>query len=182
MKAYVCVYRQPVVDKYWQRTWDEADGTPKLKKYLRRYERRFRKNKKGIGRFYDWGDDPSFFAAEEFLRDVRRATWGVCRPDVRKQIDKGDFVVFFCAQQQEDDRNLWKYYYIGLGTVGDRIDRRLIWEDPSLKGYKRFYNLLIDSTGRQKEFIHKYHDDDWKERAEAPYMVFAKKQNPFQSH
>ena len=179
MNAYVCVYRQPLKDDAWQKTWDEASEVPGLKKYLRRYKRRFQKSKKGIGRFYDWGDDPSFFAAEEFLGDVRKASWGVCRPNVRCKLEKGDFIVFFCAQQQEDDKDLWKYYYIGLGTVRDRIDRRLIWEDPNLKGYKRFYNLLVNSKGRQKEFIHKYHDDDWEKRAEAPYVVFAKNKTHF---
>ena len=36
--------------------------------------------------YYDWGDDPSFFAAEEFLGDVNRASWGVCRRDVREKL------------------------------------------------------------------------------------------------
>ncbi len=172
MNAYVCVYRQPVVDKLWQRTWDEADGIPKLKKYLRRYERRFRKNKKGIGRFYDWGDDPSFFATEEFLGDVRKAGWGVCRRDVRDKLNRGDFIIFFCAQQQEDDEDLWKYYYIGLGTVGHVIqNRERIWRTKKYKDYRKFYNLLIDSEGRQYEMIHRFHQD-WKRRAKSPYVVF----------
>ena len=60
--------------------------------------------------FYDWGDDPAFFAAEEFLGDVNPASCGVCRRDVREQLRNGDFVIFFCAKALED--RTWEYYYI----------------------------------------------------------------------
>ena len=181
MNAYVCVYRQPIVKRSdWNKTKREALSTPGLEEYLRRYNARFRKGKKKLGYFYDWGDDPSFFAAEEFLDDVNQAGWGVCRRDVRKQLkNKGDFVVFFCAQQQEDDSDLWKYYFIGVGTVGSVIkNRKLIWLKDKYKDYRKFYNLLIDSEGRQSEKIHRFHRD-WEKRAKSPYLVFSKNKTHF---
>ena len=184
MKAYVCVYRQPTRNDDWQKTWDEASGVPGLKKYLRRYKQRFQKNNQMEGRFYDWGDDPSFFAAEEFLGDVRKASWGVCRPNVRCELEEGDFVVFFCAQQQRRDKDVWKYYYIGVGTVGEVIDRKQIWTKEKYKQYREFYNLLTDSKGKHNELIHSYHEDkiknkegevielDWERKSRKPYIIF----------
>ena len=58
----------------WRLTKPLADSDPLLSRFLNGY----REN------FWDWGDDPSFFAAEHRLGDVRRASWGVCRADVRK--------------------------------------------------------------------------------------------------
>lgn len=77
MKAYICTYRQPHMDpsvREWRLTKPLADNDPLLSRFLNGY----REN------FWDWGDDPSFFAAEHRLGDVRRASWGVCRADVRK--------------------------------------------------------------------------------------------------
>lgn len=167
-----------VKDDDWQKAWDKSSGVPGLKKYLRRYKRRFRKNKQLKGRFYDWGDDPSFFAAERFLGDVRKAGWGVCRRYVREKLNKGDFVVFFCAQQQEHDLDLWKYYYVGLGTVDKIVENRKdIWVDNDYKRYRGFYNLLMDAEGENCEVVG-YHPD-WRDRAEAPYIIFGKRKTHF---
>ena len=172
MNAYVCVYRQPIVKRSdWNKTKREALSTPGLEEYLRRYNARFRKGKKKLGYFYDWGDDPSFFAAEEFLCDVNKAGWGVCRPDVRGKLSRGDFIVFFCGQQQKADKRLWKYYYIGLGTVLEIIDRNCVWEEEQYASYSQFYNLLVDSEGNWKEVIYPCHCD-WRKRADAPYVLF----------
>ena len=179
MNAYVCVYRQPLRDDDWQKTWDESPGVPGLKKYLRRYKQRFNESKKGVGHFYDWGDDPSFFAAEEFLGDVRKASWGVCRRDVRGKLSRGDFVVFFCARQQEEDEDEWEYYYIGMGTV-ERIlkNRKRIWLKEEYENYRKFYNLLIDSEGCRNEVIRAYHRD-YKKRAKSPYVIFSPQRTHF---
>ena len=169
MNCYVCVYLQPIIEKEWEQTWDEASDDKPLKKFLKRYERRF---KKGKGRFYDWGDDPSFFAAEEFLGDVRKASWGVCRHDVRKKLGKGDMIIFFCAQEWNHEPKLWKYYYIGLGTVGEVLhDRKMIWTKKRYEGYRQFYNLLRDVDCNHDETIYPHHDN-WEERAAAPYIIF----------
>ena len=122
MKCYVCVYRQPVLnERKWNRTWNEAGNKRGLKKYLEMY-------RSGLEQdgacYYDWGDDPAFFAAEEFLGDVNGASWGVCRTDVRGKLSEGDVVVFFCAKARIE--GIWEYYYIGLGTVSETIDHSLI--------------------------------------------------------
>jgi hypothetical protein len=41
---------------------------------------------------YDGGDDPSFFCRNQ---SGSALTWGVCRADVRAQLEPGDIVVFF---------------------------------------------------------------------------------------
>lgn len=76
MRAYVCVYRHPIprpIDR--RRTEKTAAADQFLRRYLDLYDR--------ADHFYDWGDDPSFYSAIETLGEVRRATWGVCRRDVR---------------------------------------------------------------------------------------------------
>lgn len=173
MKCYVCVYRQPVLKGHkWQRSWDEAGKKRGLRKYLKLY-------RLGIEQddvcYYDWGDDPAFFAAEEFLGNINRASWGVCRRDVREKLSAGDFVIFFCAKAR--DERIWEYYYIGLGTVSETIDRSLVWSSAKYKPYRDFFNLLVDSKGRQKEFIYDKHNNDWPERAQAPYILFDTSKN-----
>ena len=170
MQAYLCVYRQPLIARrHWKCTQSEIRNRPELRRYLRRYHRRFQEHG---GRFYDWGDDPSFFAAEHFLGDLRRATWGVCRPDVRSRLAPGDFVVFFCAQQQKYDRTLWKYFYVGIGTVGEVVTRRQqIWRKKRFREYRKFYNLLLDDNKHHKEVIHEHHAK-WECLLEAPYVIF----------
>ena len=173
MKCYVCVYRQPLLNRpKWKRSWREGADKRGLRKYLERYKSCF---EQGAACFYDWGDDPAFFAAEEFLGDVNRASWGVCRRDVRAKLCNGDFIVFFCAKELED--RTWEYYYIGLGTVSETLDRRLIWSSEEYKPYRDFFNLLQDSNGNQYEFIYDKHNKDWRKRADAPYILFDTSKN-----
>jgi hypothetical protein len=87
--------------------------------------------------FWDWGDDPSFFAAEHRLGDVRRASWGVCRADVRKALSEGDLVVFFCAR---DVGSVWRYHFIGFGTVKALISRKELWTNPAYADYRSFWH------------------------------------------
>ena len=174
MKGYVCVYNQRIVDEHdWADCEEVSSIRPELKigEFLSRYERRFDQSETRHGRFYDWGDDPGFFAAEEFLGDVRKASWGVCRRHVREELIKGDFVIFFCAQQQEVTTT-WHYYYVGVGTVREVIrDRKLIWTNDKYRGYRRFFNLLIDKTANHHEILYPHHSD-WQKRLQAPYVLF----------
>ena len=172
MNCYLCVYRQPITTG-WDKTWKEASSEDNhvLKKYLQRYKKRLKKPKEGIGRFYDWGDDPAFFGAEEFLGDIRKASWGVCRPDVRRNLEEGDVVVFFCAQQQKNT-DQWDYYYVGLGTVGEVVcNRSQIWKKKRYRDYSKFYNLLIDSTGSHREVIRRWHNN-WEKLLKSHYVIF----------
>ena len=161
--------------KDWAKSKALIRGRPELRvgRFLSRYERNLKNNEARNGRFYDWGDDPAFFAAEEFLGDVRQASWGVCRPDVRRQLSRGDFVVFFCAQQQLDRPSQWNYYYIGVGTVSKVIKkRRRIWTDDAYSKYRHFYNLLVDESGNHREVLFPHHQSDWKDKLQAPYIFF----------
>src|SRR6266849_6163783 len=90
--------------------------------------------------YYDWGDDPSFFAAQHRLGDVRRASWGVCRRDVREALGERDLVVFFCGC--EDETRVWRYYFVGFGTVRALVKRAVLWTDPVYAPYRKFYNVL----------------------------------------
>lgn len=187
MNAYVCVYRQPAPESIekdgWRKTRQIAAGgrsrrNKRLKKYLRLYESALYAEEGG--RFYDWGDDPSFFCAQELLDDVRKASWGVCRPDVRRNLHKGDYVVFFCAQQQMECPKVWHYYYIGVGTIGQVVtNHEVIWQKRKYKKFRKFYNLLIDAEGENRETIYPRHDSKgnrtefrWQELSEEPYIIF----------
>ncbi len=176
MNFYVCVYLQGVFEKVngLNKARKESANNRALKEYLDRYKnmykRRLDKNNKRIGRFYDWGDDPAFFAAEYFSKDINKATWGVCRPNVRKELQKRDIVVFFCAQQQKDETT-WKYYYVGLGTVGKVVQpREKIWKRQRYAEYKKFFNLIINSKSCHWETINPH--KDWAHRLASPYIIF----------
>lgn len=132
---------------------------PELRKFLDTYE----------DNFYDWGDDPSFFAATEFAGDAKFATWGVCRRDVRKQLDKDDLVIFFCGKEKNES---WDYYFVGYGTVKETLfDRLLIWKGDKYKKYRKYFNLLIDKNDGHREPFGGNHED-YKERIKAPYIFF----------
>jgi hypothetical protein len=173
MKAYVCVYRHPIPSRRDKRL-TELVGTsnPTLRRFLDVYD--------DHNCFYDWGDDPSFFAASELLGDVHHATWGVCRSDVRKLLDVGDYIVFFCAKQV--GKRVWDYYYVGLGTVTLGLTRQIIWLDVQYAKYRDFFNILarLSANGEleQHETFHRYHDD-WPKRCKAPYWLFACEQSQF---
>ncbi len=178
MKSYVCVYRQPLPkDLKWEKTWKEGADKRGLRKYLERYRAGF---EQGPACFYDWGDDPAFFAAEEFIGDVNRASWGVCRRNLREKLHIGDFVIFFCAKAvaaESTEAKAWEYYYVGLGTVSESLDRSIIWSADEYKSYRDFFNLLVDPSGAHREFIYDRHDCDWLKRADAPYILFEPSRN-----
>ena len=162
MTAYICTYRRATPSQK-ERLQTEAAATrdPLLQAFLERYDKSY----------YDWGDDPSFFSAQHRLGDVRKASWGVCRRDVRNALRVRDFVVFFCGR---DDGHVWRYYFVGFGTVHALVDRADLWTDPAHSAYRKFYNVLARLDGGrlvQSETFHKYHEN-WKVRAEAPYVLF----------
>jgi hypothetical protein len=168
MQAYVCVYRRHLPSKAdRKRTQEPAKSDAALSKFLDEYD----------DSFYDWGDDPAFFAAQFFMSDVQCATWGVCRRDVRQQLKDGDVVVFFCGKPRVGTRRIWDYYYIGLGTVKSTVDRRRLWTEELFTPYRKFYNVLAQLRGKtliRKETFHPYHKD-WERRAQAPYILFESK-------
>jgi hypothetical protein len=172
MKAYVCTYRHfapPPLDR--KRTEDAARKDPLLDKFLQGYD----------NSFFDWGDDPSFFAAHELLGDVRKASWGVCRPDVRKNLQENDLVVFFCGRHDKAER-LWRYYFIGFGTIQARVERADLWKSIAYKPYRSFYNVLARLAGNElvpSEKFHPYHKVNFASRAKSPYLIFNAAQSSF---
>jgi hypothetical protein len=82
-------------------------------------------------------------------------------------------VIWFCAKESEE-RDSWRYFFIGLCTVAQSISRLDLWQNPAFEAYRRFYNVLAkleDGVLQQSETFHRYHDD-WMRRADAPYVVF----------
>lgn len=147
-------------------TREASLGDPVLAKFLIRYQE--------ATCFFDWGDDPSFFAATEILGDTRAASWGVCRRDVRARLSAGDFVLWFCAKQDPGQLDRWLYFFVGCSTAGEVLSRQELWGDTRFSAYTRFYNVLAkpaDGGLLQHETFHRYHDD-WLKRASAGYVIF----------
>jgi hypothetical protein len=169
VNAYLCVYRRKTPSaSEWRKTRAAAKGDPLLDAFLKGYDQSY----------YDWGDDPGFFAAHHLLGDVRRASWGVCRRDVRSVLKQDDLVVFFCGSQTSE---AWRYYFVGFGTVAAAIGRSALWTDRSHAYYHGFYNVLArleDGRLVQHETFHKYHRD-WERRAEASYVIFDPERSSF---
>lgn len=165
MAAYVSVYRSRIPSREErERTITAAERDPALRRFLEEYLRE--------ESYLDWGDDPSFFAAREFFGDVRRASWGVCRRNLRALLGPGDLVVFFCAKQHRSDRG-WDYHFVGFGTVGSVLTRKQVWKEQRYAPYRRFYNLLVRPEGEtwvHSESFHPHHDD-WERRLLA-YILF----------
>ena len=127
MNAYVCTYRKiKPSSKALRRTREAAKHDPLLCTFLDGY----------CESCYDWGDDPSFFAAQHLLGDVRKASWGVCRRDVRNSLEERDVVVFFCGREVE---RAWHYHFVGFGTVLALVERKNF-------GRTRRMNRIASST------------------------------------
>jgi hypothetical protein len=167
MKAFICVYRQPAVGpNIRQRVEAAAMHQPLLQTFLSRYGQ--------PNCFYDWGDDPAFFSATEVFEDASYATWGVCRPNVRRQLIPGDLVIFFCGRQSLSTVGLWEYFYVGYGTVRETVERRIIWEDEEYHVYRSFFNLLVNYLDGVEAHYEPFGDPhaDWQKRSKAPYVIF----------
>jgi hypothetical protein len=101
--VFICVYRHLEPNKKKIREIKEASfKTPLLNTFLETYH--------NDNNFYDWGDDPSFFAAKNYLGNEKFATWGVCRANVRRQLKQDDIVIFICGKEYN---KCWDYYFIG---------------------------------------------------------------------
>ena len=172
MKAYICVYLHPIPKDHDRRCSElAAASNPTLRRFLDVYDDQ--------NCCYDWGDDPSFFAANQFFGDVRYASWGVCRPDIRKSLKEGDYVVFFCAKSAEGP--VREYFYIGVGTVSHKLTREIIWSDEQYTKYQDFFNILARLSKDELEHyetISPFHDN-WLERCKRPYWLFDHEQSQF---
>jgi hypothetical protein len=172
MKAFICVYQHPNPSPgSWKRTAVAAGTDPHLAEFLRRYY--------DDDTFYDWGDDPGFFAATRLLGDPAMASWGVCRPDVRRQLSPGDFIVWICARSKREGHGAIDYFFVGVTTVRDVVDRVELWRKTEYSKYRAFYNVLTAlDNGKlvQHETFHDFHDN-WEHRASRPYIIFDASRN-----
>jgi len=143
-----------------------AQANPMLAKLLEHYD---------SGRTaYDWGDDPSFFSAEYEQGSAAYAAWGVCRPNVRKNLGVGDLVIYFCARSKVGGDGT-DYLFSGYGTVKAAIlDRAELWRDPQWSGYRSHLNTLV-----RYDSVQEVHDEpfppghsDWERRLQSPYIIF----------
>lgn len=170
-RAYLCVYRQviPSRESLLVDAMMSAAKHEDLSHLLPLYE---------TGSAYDWGDDPSFFSAEFTQGSASHAGWGICRPNVRARLDKGDLVVFFCARRATRGA-VTDYLFVGYGTIGERIDdRRRIWTESRLAPYRKHLNVLVryDAAGAMERYERfepgHPHPSDWPRRAKSPYLIF----------
>lgn len=182
-QLFVCVYRRHIPSRReWERTRNASATDLRLGRYLDEYWR--------PDRYFDWGDDPAFFCAQDEFGDPTRASWAVCRPDVRDDISVADAVAFFNAKPAFEERQgsyrgtgPVDYFFIGCGTVDHLIDRRELWSNQDYATYRGFYNVLArpGPTGalHNVEVVEPHHSD-WERRATAPVVLFATGRSRFE--
>jgi hypothetical protein len=92
---------------------------------------------------YDSGDDPAFFSARHHNGPI---TWGVCRPDVRRAIRPGDWMVFFSLKWDEEAR-LTRYRFSAALCVQEKLTHTDLFGSPAPGPYSEYLNLLIRPRG-----------------------------------
>jgi hypothetical protein len=95
---------------------------------------------------YDNGDDPSFYAVRKFGGQL---SWGICRQDVRNRLRCGDIVVFFSFRKFRESGDS-EYRLCALATVDRKVSQSDIWQDNTLKTYRKYFNLLIRPSGSRR--------------------------------
>jgi hypothetical protein len=181
---YVCVYRRHVPGAgEWRQTVERSRDNPTLARFLAEYYRG--------DRYFDWGDDPSFFGALNTFDDARRASWSVCRPNVRERVAPGDGIVFLVLKPEVAVNSRGThyptgpadYFYIGFGTVGEVVDRDVLWTEQRLGAYRLFFNALARPAGGAMENVEVFPEHaDWRRRASAPVVLFEASESWFDLH
>jgi hypothetical protein len=90
---------------------------------------------------YDSGDDPAFFSARHFGGPI---TWGVCRPDVRCSIRKGDGIVFFAREKDPKDIKTCYYRFVAALRVDEKMKHTALSTHPL---FHKYLNLVIRPCG-----------------------------------
>lgn len=171
MNGYVCVYRHVDRPRRHIHITAQADH-PLIKEYLAEYT--------SEASYLDWGDDPAFFSARKYSAIRAWPLGGVCRPNVRSHLEKGDFVVFFCAKPEGGQKSV-RYYFIGVGTVHDVITREELWSDDQYEHYRSFLNVLARVQGsppERHEACYPGHPTDWLRRMDH-YVLFSRPHSYF---
>ena len=76
--------------------------------------------------------DPSFRMARKLSGQL---TWGVCRPDVRNEIQIGDMVVFISCRRSID-LSRFSYRLCSIATVSSKVRATEIRKSRSLRLFK----------------------------------------------
>jgi len=124
---------------------------------------------------YDYGDDPSFFCRRKLNNAL---TWGVCRADVRNQVQPGDVVVFFAFTNLGEQV---EYRLSAIATVERKIRQSDVFCNPSYRDYTQYLNLLVrplDGVGKEWQHYEpgspeKDWHGDWLSRI-VPFRFFSK--------
>jgi hypothetical protein len=108
----------------------------------------------------DVGDDPSCRHAASTGGVI---TWGVCRPDVRNELEAKDLVIFF-AVDRLGDRRPARYAWVGYATVARKVSQREIFERDELAPLRQYPNLLIRPHAMPETYEHfepALHRNEW---------------------
>lgn len=118
---------------------------------------KFEKNRQSVSNDdwpYDFGDDPSFFCMRRLHGNL---TWGICRPDVRNNLGRGDIVVFF-SFREETKTETGTYQLCAIATVKTKVSQTEIWLESGLEEYRGYCNLLIRPAAQGDRGLWKHHE------------------------
>lgn len=112
---------------------------------------------------YDAGDDPSFCWAS--THPGVRVTWGVCRPNVRRSIRRGDIVVFISFLRNRNT-SCGEYRLVAALPVDYKLTHTAIYRFDANACFREYPNLLIrarDGGWEHHEPVLPVEDwhDDW---------------------
>lgn len=108
------------------------------------------------GSLFDAGDDPSFFSAARYERQL---TWGVCRSPLRRKLQTGDVVAFF-AKRDSGNEGI-DYYFKGFATVARKVSQVEVWTSNELSPFREYLNLLIRPVSETIERFRWYERVDY---------------------
>lgn len=131
---YIVVYNTPKFNRFTKKT--SKDKT--ISEFLQKLQ-----NHKFW--HYDIGDDPSFY---QFFKR-KSLTWGICRTNIRNNLQNDDVVLFYCFCA-----DCFAYFLTGFATVDKKIKQSEIWKKNEYSSYRDYFNLLIKPSGSGKKWIH----------------------------
>ena len=110
---------------------------------------------------YDYGDDPNFYYTAQNKSQGKAFSWGICRRDVRNEINVGNIIVFIA---RTDDRN---FFLTAVGTVNEKLNHCEIATNPDYDYYAASTNRLVSLSNGEyihDEFLPERPHGDWLRR------------------
>jgi hypothetical protein len=102
----------------------------------------------------DLGDDPSFLAYLIYKKQGGQLSWGICRPDIRRNINPNiENTVVFIAHSSDNDRR-HQYRLAAICSVEAVVSQ---WDIASQSNsvYNNYANLLLRFDTLSKKYIHR---------------------------